>query len=137
MSGAEALFVFLWNITQKRITFDRHEKGGRNEGVYLSAAKNKILELSGSGASLEALMEAKLEAETKQVLVGDKTKATEAMATKTEEFALAADFKALSSIWEHSILSQAWKYRIFQACVLSKLLYGLQTAWLTKKQRDK
>ena len=29
------------------------------------------------------------------------------------------------------------KYRIYRACVLSRLLYGLQTAWLTKVAKQK
>ena len=46
-----------------------------------------------------------------------------------------ADFKALARIWNHANLTREWKYRIYTACILTKLLYGLQTAWLTKKQR--
>ena len=48
-----------------------------------------------------------------------------------------ADFKAMSTIWNHSHLTKWWKHRVFQACISSKLLYGLQTAWLTKVQRAK
>ena len=32
-------------------------------------------------------------------------------------------------------LTRAKKYRIYSACILTKFLYGLQTAWLTKLQR--
>ena len=35
--------------------------------------------------------------------------------------AAASDFKALSTLWNHTSLSLSWKYRIFQACVVSKL----------------
>ena len=48
-----------------------------------------------------------------------------------------SDFKALATIWNHSNLTQYWKHRVFHACIASKLLYGLQTAWLTKSQRNK
>ena len=48
-----------------------------------------------------------------------------------------ADFKALARIWNHASLTREWKYRIYRACILTKLLYGLQTAWLTKPQRKK
>ena len=48
-----------------------------------------------------------------------------------------ADFKALAKIWNHANLSREWKYRIYSACILTKLLYGLQTAWFTKTQRTK
>ena len=46
----------------------------------------------------------------------------------------ASEFKALSKLWNHTNLTIAWKHRIFQTCVVSKLLYGLQTAVFTKKQ---
>ena len=46
-----------------------------------------------------------------------------------------ADFKALSRIWNHTSVTKELKYRIYQACIVSKLLYGLQVAWLTKTQR--
>ena len=45
------------------------------------------------------------------------------------------DFGVLQSIWKHTSLSQAWKVRIFEACILSKLVYGLVTAILNKLER--
>ena len=49
----------------------------------------------------------------------------------------AADFKMLKKIWNHVDLSIYQKYRIFDACIISKLLYGLHTAWLSQIQRRK
>ena len=40
------------------------------------------------------------------------------------------EFNVLSKIWAHSNLTVKQKVRIFDACVLSKLLYCLHTAWL-------
>ena len=48
-----------------------------------------------------------------------------------------ADFKSLCKIWNHTSLTKSWKLKIFNACVWSKLAYGLQTIWLTKQQRRK
>ena len=45
------------------------------------------------------------------------------------------DFEVLQRIWKHTTLSQAWKVRIFEACILSKLVYGLVTAVLNKLER--
>ena len=45
------------------------------------------------------------------------------------------DFEVLHSIWKHSSLSKAWKIHIFEACIISKLLYGLVTAVLNKAER--
>ena len=46
-----------------------------------------------------------------------------------------ADFNTLQKVWAHSTLSQRAKIRIFDACVVSKLTYGLQTACLSKAER--
>ena len=48
-----------------------------------------------------------------------------------------ADFKILSIIWSHASVTIHVKYRIYMTCIVSKLLYGLQTSWLTKDQRTK
>ena len=40
------------------------------------------------------------------------------------------DFKALARIWNRSGLSRSRKVHIFEACVLSRLAYALEAAWL-------
>ena len=45
-----------------------------------------------------------------------------------------AEFETLCRVWNHAILPKAVKIRIFEACVLSKLLYCLHTAWLNKAE---
>ena len=46
-----------------------------------------------------------------------------------------ADFKVLQRLWNHSTLSVKKKLQIFDACVISKLTYGLHVAWLNKAER--
>ena len=41
-----------------------------------------------------------------------------------------ADFRALSKLWHHASLSRARKVQVFNATFVSKLMYGLATAWL-------
>ena len=48
-----------------------------------------------------------------------------------------ADFSALSRVWKHSSLPVGQKFRIFNACVISQLMYGLHTAWLKKAELGK
>ena len=48
-----------------------------------------------------------------------------------------ADFKLLDILWTHSNVCRKEKYQIYLACIISKLLYGLHTAWLTKAQNNK
>ncbi|OLP90031.1 Copia protein [Symbiodinium microadriaticum] len=43
-----------------------------------------------------------------------------------------ADFDALSRVWKHAPLTCAKKLQIFSACVVSRLMYSLHTAWLCK-----
>ena len=45
------------------------------------------------------------------------------------------DFKSLQRVWSHSQLSQAQKLRIFDACVVAKLVYGIFTATLNQAER--
>ena len=46
-----------------------------------------------------------------------------------------SDFEKLRLVWSHSTLSSKRKIKIFGACVITKLLYGLQTACLNQAER--
>ena len=46
-------------------------------------------------------------------------------------------FHKLARVWRHSTLHPQQKIRIFQACVVSKLLYCLHTMWLNKAELRK
>ena len=46
-------------------------------------------------------------------------------------------FGKLARVWRHSTLHPQQKIRIFQACVVSKLLYCLHTMWLNKAELRK
>ena len=48
-----------------------------------------------------------------------------------------ADFLTLQRVWAHSSLSRTRKVRIFDACIVSKLMYCLHTAWLGAAERRK
>ena len=45
------------------------------------------------------------------------------------------DFNQLSKIWNHTSVLPRTKRAIFQQCIVSKLLYGLEGVWLTKIER--
>ena len=45
------------------------------------------------------------------------------------------DFDSLSSVWSHAGISRERKCQIYNACIVSKLLYGVQTIWLNKGDR--
>ena len=48
-----------------------------------------------------------------------------------------ACFNALAAVWKHANIPLRKKYRIFEACVVSKLLYGLESLWLLKAHQQK
>jgi hypothetical protein len=45
------------------------------------------------------------------------------------------DFEALCRVWGHAGITRAQKLRILEACVMSKLMCALHTAWLTVAAR--
>ena len=48
-----------------------------------------------------------------------------------------ACFQKLARIWRHANITKRRKQEIYEACVLSKLLYGLETTWLRKPERSR
>jgi len=48
-----------------------------------------------------------------------------------------AEFDTLSKVWAHSMLNIRRKHEIFQACVVTKLLYCLHTTWLNAAETNK
>ena len=44
----------------------------------------------------------------------------------------ASDFRTLRRIWQHCNISIRFKFIVFQACIIQKLLYSLESAWLNK-----
>ena len=47
------------------------------------------------------------------------------------------DFKALRQVWNHSNISRQFKYQIYIACVVQKLLCGLEGAWINAAGKRK
>ena len=49
----------------------------------------------------------------------------------------ARDFKKLQQVWSHSSLSCRFKLQVYIACIVQKLLYGLEGAWVNAAGRRK
>ena len=47
------------------------------------------------------------------------------------------NFESLTAIWAHAKIIKHRKQQIFQACVVTKLLYGLSSCWLLQADRSK
>ena len=45
-----------------------------------------------------------------------------------------SDYSSLQHVWSHANITRKRKIQIFNACIISKLLYGLDIAWL--RQND-
>ena len=48
-----------------------------------------------------------------------------------------ADFKALAKVWNHTSVRKAEKNKLFYSLVVSKLMYALETVWLSTAERRK
>jgi len=48
-----------------------------------------------------------------------------------------ASFTKLEAIWKHSALSKSRKLEVYKACIVSKLLFGLEIHFLRKHERDR
>ena len=48
--------------------------------------------------------------------------------------AASSAFKELDRVWKHANICKTKKLEIYQACVLSNLMYGLQSAWLNESE---
>ena len=46
-------------------------------------------------------------------------------------------FNTLATVWKHANIPAERKLEIFQACVVSRVLYGLESVWLLKDQLRK
>ena len=46
-----------------------------------------------------------------------------------------AEFRTLKHVWRHASLNARDRYKVYEACVLSRLLYGLQVIWLGQAAR--
>ena len=44
-------------------------------------------------------------------------------------------FQKLMRVWRHSNIPRQRKRQIYEACVVSKLMYGIETVWLRKHER--
>ena len=44
------------------------------------------------------------------------------------------DFNALQRLWSHANITHKKKILIFNACIMSKLLYGFDIAWLRQNE---
>ena len=48
-----------------------------------------------------------------------------------------AEFRGLVQIWRHANINVRRKVQLYKSLVLIKLLYGLQTVWLSKQLRQR
>ena len=46
-----------------------------------------------------------------------------------------ADFRAMSRMWKHTSFTRLRKLEVYQAVIVSRLLYGLASAWLSAAER--
>jgi len=48
-----------------------------------------------------------------------------------------ASFDAVARVWKHANISRPRKLEIYRACIIPKLMYGLETVWLRKAEQER
>ena len=111
---------------------------GSEYGLSLNWKKIEMLDV-GHGGTIRKADSTVLHGKDSTVYLGSTLSADGRIATELgRRIGLAEQvFKELTKVWSHANISRARKFECFQACVVSKLLYGLHTAWLNKAERDR
>ena len=114
------------------------EQVGKAYGLELNLAKTLFLTIRGEepilgsdGAPLQQKMEA-------VYLGGLLSTDGRPVAEVTRRLGEARrTFHNLQAVWRHANIAKRQKQHIFDACVVSKLLYGLESVWLLQADRTK
>ena len=111
---------------------------GRTYGLELNLQKTVLLRIRGSedifGPDGQALTVKSQAVYLGGLLTTDGQSAPELSRRLGEA---RASFYSLAAVWKHANITRKRKQRIFEACVVSKLLYGLESLWLLKADFQK
>ena len=115
---------------------DAVERAGSNLGLQLHADKFQLIQI-GTSSSIRNSAGAVIQARDSMVYLGALISANGRMHAELARKlgAAHADFRALSKVWRHSSLSRRKKVQILNVVILTKLTYGIATAWLNTAER--
>ena len=117
---------------------DLIEQAGRSYGLELNLAKTVLLKIRHDGELIGSSGSPVRASDTAVYLGGlisvDGRPVSEVSRRLGEAGRL---FETLSAVWKHANLTRMQKQRVFERCVITKLLYGLESLWLLKADRDK
>ena len=107
---------------------------GREYGLELNWSKTESLNVNAAGQVVHDAngqpIESKLHLKYLGIMLSSDGRLESEVAVKIGN--AAQDFKVLARIWSHARVSKQFRYIVYQACVVQKLLYGLEGAWLNK-----
>ena len=106
---------------------------GRVYGLSLNWQKTEVLPI-GCTVDIQGPNGEPIKTKTSLVYLGSVISASGSITSEVNRrLGMAkADFDALNRVWKHAHLTCAKKLQIFLACVVSRLMYSLHTAWLCK-----
>ena len=106
---------------------------GRVYGLSLNWEKTEVLPI-GCDAAIQGPNGEHIKNKTSLVYLGSVISASGSITSEVNRrLGMAkADFDALNRVWKHAHLTCTKKLQIFSACVVSRLMYSLHTAWLCK-----
>ncbi len=104
---------------------------GKCYGLELNWTKTVAMRINSTGVILQPSGQPLHFTDSAVYLGGLLTIASGARAELTRRIGEAKGvFRALQRCWAHANISKHRKLQIYQACVVSKLLYGLESVWL-------
>ena len=108
---------------------------GSRYGLELSWSKTVAINIHNDGTLTQPNGEAVKKVSRAVYLGGMLTSSTSACPEVSRRIGEArGSFKSLEQCWSHANISHRRKIELYHACVVSKLLYGLESLWLL--QRD-
>lgn len=112
------------------------QKAGAAFGLVLHAKKFQLIGINSTGPvrnTAGEIIQPQPEMVYLGALINAEGRASRELAQRSG--AASADFRALPRAWRHATLSRTRKLHIYNAVVVSKLTYGLATAWWNMAER--
>ena len=121
-----------------QVFMDAVRQAGATYGLKLNESKLEVLTVGQDGGLITATGQT-IKNKDAMVYLGSLLAADGRICSELGRRIGAADavFNDLVRVWRHADISRDQKIHIYKACVISKLLYGLQTAWIIETEKKR
>ena len=118
--------------------FDRVAEIGKSYGLELNLDKTVVMTVRGETDIIDTNGQPLQRKDETVYLGGLLSSNGRPVAELTRRIGEARQmFRKLEAVWKHANITAPHKKRIFDACVVSKLMYGLESVWLLQADRSK